>query len=478
VICFGLVTSSTAEQLAPDPKTERFFVSPSGNDGWSGRLAAPNAAATDGPVATLAKARDLVRGLKAGGGLTKPVEVILRGGFYALSKPLEFAPADSGTEACPVTYRAYPGEKPVISGGRTLGPWQLVDGVNGKLWKMSLPDAKTGGTWQFNALFVNGERRVRARIPNKGSFLRTDGPTAKGDSRGFYFHKGDVQEWDNLRDVLFVAYHSWETSLHHVRDVDTEANIVTFREPAPWPMGRWERHQRYYVENVFEGLDEPGEWYLNRTTGTLHYYPRPGEKPDQVETVAPVVTSTLIRLAGDPEKGEYVEHLHFRGLSFQHTNADLRRIRNPGQGEIYQPAMIMAVGLRHSSIQGCEVAHTGLTPSGWPRAARTIGFSSATCMTSTAAACTSAADGASTKRSRCSASWWTTTSSTTAGTCSMAPTASGSVAVPTTGSRTTRSPTSTTPGSRAAGRGASSPARPTTTTWTTTTSITSATVRV
>ena len=359
VICFGLVTSSTAEQLAPDPKTERFFVSPSGNDGWSGRLAAPNAAATDGPVATLAKARDLVRGLKAGGGLTKPVEVILRGGFYALSKPLEFAPADSGTEACPVTYRAYPGEKPVISGGRTLGPWQLVDGVNGKLWKMSLPDAKTGGTWQFNALFVNGERRVRARIPNKGSFLRTDGPTAKGDSRGFYFHKGDVQEWDNLRDVLFVAYHSWETSLHHVRDVDTEANIVTFREPAPWPMGRWERHQRYYVENVFEGLDEPGEWYLNRTTGTLHYYPRPGEKPDQVETVAPVVTSTLIRLAGDPEKGEYVEHLHFRGLSFQHTNADLRRIRNPGQGEIYQPAMIMAVGLRHSSIQGCEVAHTG-----------------------------------------------------------------------------------------------------------------------
>jgi len=92
-------------------------------------------------------------------------------------------------------------------------------------------------------------------------------------------------------------------------------------------MGRWEKRQRYYVENTFEGLDEPGEWYLNRETGTLYYYPLPGEKMDRIEAVAPTVTSTLISFKGNPEKGNFVEYLHFRGISFQHTNANLRHLK-------------------------------------------------------------------------------------------------------------------------------------------------------
>ena len=76
--------------------------------------------------------------------------------------------------------------------------------------------------------------------------------------------------------------------------MDTEASLVELHEPAPWGMGRWERQQRYYVENVFEELDEPGEWYLNRIAGTLYYYPFAGEKMADMEVIAPVVTSTLV----------------------------------------------------------------------------------------------------------------------------------------------------------------------------------------
>ena len=342
------------------------YVSTAGNDAWSGRLGQPNADGTDGPLATVQKARDIIRETKAAaGGLTQPVTVLLRGGVYPQTEPLVFTAADSGTKECPITYQAHPGERPVISGGDVIRGWQPDDSpqsrtrCGGKLWRAAVPAAKAGGKWRFNQLFVNGGRRTRARVPNKGSFLRTAGPVSKGNAHEFYFHEGDVKAWGDLREVIFVVYHSWETSIHHVRSVDTAACLVELHEPAPWAMGTWERQQRYYVENVFEELDEPGEWYLNRDTGTLYYYPLPGETMADAEVVAPAITSTLISFAGDAAKGEIVEHVHFRGISFAHSNANLTRLRNPGQGEIYQPGLIMASGLRNASFEDCAIARTG-----------------------------------------------------------------------------------------------------------------------
>ena len=355
-----------APQAGSNPGELTLYVSTVGNDQWSGRLSEPNTAGTDGPLATVQKARDAIREAKAAkGGLTRPATVLLRGGVYRQAEPIVFATVDSGTKQCPITYRAYPGEKPVISGGQVIKGWQADDSkqsrarCGGKLWRAAVPAAKAGTPRRFNQLFVNGQRRTRARIPNKGSFLRTDGPASKGDVRAFYFHEGDVKEWNQLREAIFVVYHSWETSIHHVRSVDTQACLVQLHEPAPWGMGAWERQQRYYVENVFEELDEPGEWYLDRPAGTLYYYPLPGETMADVEVVAPAVTSTLVSFNGDAAKGEIVEHVHFRGISFLHANANLRRLRNPGQGEIYQPGLIMATGLRNASFEDCTIAHTG-----------------------------------------------------------------------------------------------------------------------
>ncbi len=351
-----------------ESETERLMlcVSTVGNDAWSGRFDEPNAEGTDGPLATIQKAQDIIREAKAtSNGLLAPVTVMMRGGVYPQTEPVVFTVEDSGTKACPITYQAYPGERPVISGGQVIGGWECDDSeqsrtrCDGKLWRASVPTAKADGRWRFNQLFVNGKRRTRARVPNKGSFFRTDGPRSKGDARGFYFHRGDMKEWDNLREVILVVYHSWETSIHHARSVDTEFCQVELHEPAPWAMGRWERQQRYYVENVFEELDEPGEWYLNSTTGTLYYYPFPGEVMAEVEVVAPTLTSTLVSFDGNASKEQTIEYLRFRGLSFLHSNANLNRLRNPGQGEIYQPGLIMATGLRNTSFEDCTIAHSG-----------------------------------------------------------------------------------------------------------------------
>lgn len=360
--------SSPARAAEESPiKEVVLHVSPAGNDAWSGRPATPNPEKTDGPLATLTQAQKRIRDLKVSpGGLSGPVTVLLRGGTYPQTKALTFEAADSGTPKSPITWAAYPGESPVLSGGVSLGGWKLDDSAHsrehcgGKLWRIDLPAAQAGSGWRFNQLFVNGQRRPRARIPNHRDFLRTDGPVAKDDSRSFYFNPGDLQpSWKNPREILLVFYHSWETSLHHIESLDAEANLAVLREPAPWGLGHWEKQQRYYVENVFEGLDCPGEWYLDRASGRLYYYPLPGETMEGTRAVVPLLTSTLVEVKGDPLKGVFVEHLHFRGIAFQHTNSQLRRIRNPGQGEIYQPGLIHAAGLRHASFQDCEIAHSG-----------------------------------------------------------------------------------------------------------------------
>ncbi len=126
------------------PQTADYFVSPQGQDRWSGRLADPDG--NDGPFATIARARDAVRDRLRNRKGSRPVRVVLRGGTYYLDQPLELGPEDSGTEQAPVVYSAAAGETAILSGGRRLenGRWGEVNGR--KAWVVNIPEAKAG-TW-------------------------------------------------------------------------------------------------------------------------------------------------------------------------------------------------------------------------------------------------------------------------------------------------------------------------------------------
>ena len=104
--------------------------------------------------------------MKGDGKLKQPVNVMLRGGIHLLSQPFVLEPQDSGAEGAPIKYSAYPGEKPILSGGRRIAGWKRVDDG---LWSVQLPEVEAGH-WDFRQLFVNGRRRQRARIPNEGWF--------------------------------------------------------------------------------------------------------------------------------------------------------------------------------------------------------------------------------------------------------------------------------------------------------------------
>jgi hypothetical protein len=85
-----------------------------------------------------------------------------------------------------------------------------------------------------------------------------------------------------------------------------------------------------------------------------------GEDMTKAEAVAPVVRQTLVSFKGDPAAKRYIEHLHFQGISFQHTDCHLADdMTLDQQGATERLPMIVARGLRHAVFEDCELAHAG-----------------------------------------------------------------------------------------------------------------------
>ena len=334
------------------------YVAPNGNDAWSGKLEQPNKENSDGPVATLAGARNAVRRLKAQGALNEVVQVKVAGGEYPLAETVVFEPQDSGTAAAPVVYQAANGAKPVFTGGRKITGFTAAEGG---AWKAHLPDVQAG-KWYFEDLFVNGRRATRARTPNEFYFY-TRSAVKETPNRAFVANPKDIAPLaavpkDRLNDAVVVTFFSWENSVSRVASVDPQSGTVALTGDVPWAFNCWGPNQRYHIENVKSALDAPGEWFLDRS-GDLFYIPLPGEDMTKAEVVAPVLHS-LVRMAGDPQGGHYVEHIRFQGLSFQYEQYALpAKGHGDSQAGVTLPSAITADGTRHVAFEGCEIAHVG-----------------------------------------------------------------------------------------------------------------------
>ena len=189
-----------------------FYVSPKGDNLWSGLRANPSQRRTDGPFATIEKARTVIRELKTKGKFNLPITVFIRTGFYQLTEPLIFTPEDSGTKEFPITYTAYPGEAPVISGGKKI---KFKKEKTGNLWLTEIPEVKKG-KWYFRQLFVNGTRRYRSRLPQKGFYRIVEVPgvdftadlAEEKPCQEFRFADKEIKStWTNLNDVEVVILH-------------------------------------------------------------------------------------------------------------------------------------------------------------------------------------------------------------------------------------------------------------------------------
>ena len=233
---------------------------------------------------------------------------------------------DSGTADAPVTWAAYPGEFPVLSGGQRIEGWTpRGDGIY-----CTRLDVASAGRWKSRELFYNGARLRRARYPK----ARGDDPRHSG-----FLKAGPVDEDRSCDAITFDPSqfpHAWSKpwngevyvrpggfwgeflAVDEIRE--TEAGLVSMRlrHPVmicnipPWYFKRWKLWEgsNFFVENMREDLTEPGEWCVDFDDGMLCLIPPDGDI-DSADIIAPCL-QTLVRL-------DDVKHVHLRGLTFRHT---------------------------------------------------------------------------------------------------------------------------------------------------------------
>jgi hypothetical protein len=314
---------------------KEFFVESGGSDTYPGTMARP--------FATIHRAQQAARDVAG----KQPVTVNLRGGTYYLGRPVVFTPEDSGTTDRPVVFKAYGKEKVKISGGHPL-PLQW-EKHRGGIKKARIDKAMIGGL-VFDQLFVNGERQHMARFPNYDPDAHVfDGVTSFGELCR------RAKDYQKPQTGFMHAIHANRWGSMHYRIAGFERDKGTLQLEGGWQQNRASGFRKYQamVENIFEELDAPGEWYLDRDQAVLYFYPQPGVDM-QTATVETAGLEELFLFEGSSERP--VKHINLEGIEFVHAARTFLDKYEPllrGDWAICRLAAVRMSGVEDCCVRDC-----------------------------------------------------------------------------------------------------------------------------
>ena len=313
----------------------------------------------DGPIPSLEAARDEIRRIRRPDGFPDGgVAVEIAGGTYEQKGALTLDARDSGAEGSPIVYRGKPGEYVRLAGGKTVDGFEPVadprilarmareargNVLQADLGRLGIPDfgSASGGGLE---LFYDDEPMTVARWPNTG-FVKVGDPVGgdpidvrgtKGDGIGKFHYAGDrPSRWADEKDAWLHGYWFWDWAdeRQRVESIDTSSRVIALEQPYHrygYRAGQW-----YYAYNLLSEIDTPGEWYLDRETGILYFWP-PGPV-DNGQALVSVIDSHL--------EISNCEHLRFEGIAF----------------EVARETAVHISDCRNVTIEGCEFRNLG----GW-----------------------------------------------------------------------------------------------------------------
>lgn len=325
VFLFGIAIQFQAQTI--------YFVSPKGND--------KNNGTEKSPLKTIKKAQYKARSQKG------EVTVYLHGGEYRLSEPLIFTALD-GNKDKHLTLCAYPGENVVISGGISLKlQWQP--------YKNSIMQAKISPNLAIDMLTVNGKIRSMARYPNYDSTaVRFNGISADATS------PERVKTWKNPAGGFLHAMHvsDWGDFHYRITGKDEKGELKMeggWQNNRPYGMSKDNR----MVENIFEELDAPGEWFYDDLENILYYYPVHNE--DVAKSIFEVSQlKHLVEFRGTEQ--ELVKNITLKNIEFTQTTRTFMEKYEPllrSDWTVYRGAAIVFEGTENCTVTGCYLHNLG-----------------------------------------------------------------------------------------------------------------------
>lgn len=374
LLSFSLALSGSLSAL-------ELHVSTSGQD--------TNPGTEDAPLATLTAARNTLRSSGALG--NESVSVLIHKGTYRLTSPLRLSPQDSGSEAHPVTYRAAGDGEVILTGAQLITP-------NWETWKNGIYRTQVGDLEATDQLFINDQRQRMARYPNYGAGYAPIGndKSPRGQRAGTPPYAGcapdawdasKAKNWNDPTGAFMHGMHSglWGSQHYRVLGKDHDGNL---EYEGGWQNNRAsEPHKGYrMIENVFEELDAPEEWFHNRKSGWLYYYPTQNVDLETatVEVVSQIkhlieiygTSQTPVNILNIKDSGnglpntrvethvttDPVQNLHIEGIRFAGTARTFMETIEPllrGDWCVYRGGAIHIRGTESVTIRNCVFQELG-----------------------------------------------------------------------------------------------------------------------
>ena len=355
-------------------------VSPQGDDANPGTKSAP--------FATVAAARDALR---ESGSLGKEAcQVIIASGTYRFAKPLTFSPEDSGTEAAPVVYRAAAGADVIFTGAQQINSaWES--------WKDGIYRTPVEDLQAIDQLIVNKRRQIMARYPDLGAgYVLAANQKHKGGKAGNAPYDGctpdawdasKAKQWSDPTGAFMHGMHGGLWGSQHYQVVGKKANGELQFEGG-WQNNRHRSAHASYrmIENVFEELDAPGEWYHDTKEGWLYYKPAAGvdmgsatfeavlqikhlvefygahKQPVAVMEIAKSGNGLALTRVKTYETTTAVKHIHLEGIHFTGTARTFMETIEPllrSDWTLYRGGAVHLRGTEDVVIEGCSFEELG-----------------------------------------------------------------------------------------------------------------------
>lgn len=310
-----------------------FFVSADGKDSNKGTMKRP--------FRTIEKALEAARSEKG------EITLYLREGVYRLSAPLTLTASDGNSEK-KLTLTSFPNEKATISGGVLLNlDWQPYERG---IWQ-----AKVNQDVEIDMLLVNGEIRHMARYPNYDEqAVRFHGTSSQATA------PERVKGWKHPETGFLHAMHNSDWGDFHYRIKGRKENGELILE------GGWQNNRQSglhpenrMVENIFEELDAPGEWFFDRKEKILYYYPLEGEQPATAVFETPQLKH-LIEVRGT--QAAPAENIVIRNLNLTQTQRTFMEKYEPllrSDWTVYRGAAVFFEGTENCTLTQCDLYNLG-----------------------------------------------------------------------------------------------------------------------
>lgn len=309
-VCLGMFISSVTTTMvsvsANEYNSEIFVDAAKGNDANQGTI--------DSPIQTLERAQELVR--EKTNDMTEDLKVYLRSGTYELDEAMVFSNADSGKNGHNVVWSAYDNEEVIISGGASITGWTKVEGDK-NIWKASAKGLES------RDLYVNGKRATRARselkayeFTKKYIYVNSEGlPNSFSRPKDLEVVFARKWKWC-IERVNSIGEHDEYENCQRIKITDESYDSLKTNLTGAAIDAEGMRDGVKYLENAYELMDEPGEWYLNTEEDQIYYIPQEGQDMNNIDTVLGRLENLFVL---DGQQGNVVKNITFSGLTFQYT---------------------------------------------------------------------------------------------------------------------------------------------------------------